>query len=505
LTAAGSLTSAAGSSIPDRVQEHSIIYALIEIDAPSATRQGLESENHFTKRAALIALDQMDNGKLDAKTVAPLLSSADPVLKETANWIVSHRRAWGGDLAEFFAAKLNDKNLSEPEARELERQLATLAAAEPIQELLVKSAADEKLPTANRLVALHAMAQAHPKETPASWTELIARLAGHGEGDLAGPAVAAASSFSFKRLPEDLKTALFTAAHNERLSEETRLQALAVASPGAELDDTLFRFVRENLTSEKSLSIRNSASAILTKAKLNQEQSLALCENIKMAGPLELSHLLGAFENSTSELVGTTLISSLKESRGLSGLHPDRIKQTLAKYPEPVKEQGRAVAAMLDEDLAKQAAHLDALLPRIKGGDIRRGQALFNSQKAACASCHQIGYLGGNLGPDLTRIGQVRTERDLLEAIVYPSASFVRSFEPVIVRTKGGDEYSGVLRKDAVDEVVLGTGPGADVRIARNDVEETRPGKISVMPQGFAEQLRQDELADLIAFLEANR
>ena len=48
-------------------------------------------------------------------------------------------------------------------------------------------------------------------------------------------------------------------------------------------------------------------------------------------------------------------------------------------------------------------------------------------------------YLGGHVGPDLTNIGQARTERDLLESIVYPSASFVRSYEPIIVVTT--DEY----------------------------------------------------------------
>jgi len=116
------------------------------------------------------------------------------------------------------------------------------------------------------------------------------------------------------------------------------------------------------------------------------------------------------------------------------------------------------------------------MLGELKGGDVRRGQTVFNSAKAACASCHAIGYLGGNIGPDLTSIGQVRTERDLLESILYPSASFVRSYEPVIVATKSGDEYSGVLRKDATDEIILATGVNAETRIARTDIAELRRG-----------------------------
>jgi len=159
----------------------------------------------------------------------------------------------------------------------------------------------------------------------------------------------------------------------------------------------------------------------------------------------------------------------------------------------------------LNVDLDKQKAHLDELLASLPNGDVRRGQAIFNSPKAACSSCHAIGYLGGQVGPDLTSIGQIRTERDLLESIVYPSASFVRSYEPMIVVTKSGDEYSGVLRRDTPDEVMLATGPNAETRIARADIAGMRPGTVSVMPSGLDEQLTRQELADLVTFLKGTK
>src|SRR4029077_3334521 len=105
--------------------------------------------------------------------------------------------------------------------------------------------------------------------------------------------------------------------------------------------------------------------------------------------------------------------------------------------------------------------------------------------KAACSSCHTMGYLGGHVGPDLTTIGQIRTERDLLESIVYPSASFVRSFEPYVVRTKSDDEYSGVLRKDAREEIVWATGPSTKVRFPGADITDMRPGTVSLIPAGL--------------------
>src|SRR5262249_6739249 len=149
--------------------------------------------------------------------------------------------------------------------------------------------------------------------------------------------------------------------------------------------------------------------------------------------------------------------------------------------------------------------HLEKLLASLKGGDVRRGQAVFNSQKTACVSCHAIGYLGGKIGPDLTKIGQIRTERDLLESIVYPSASLVRSYEPVEVTTKSGKVFNGLVRKDGADEVVLVTGADQEARIARKDIEEVRPGKVSIMPGGLDKLLAPQELADLVAFLKACR
>src|SRR5262249_1110195 len=145
------------------------------------------------------------------------------------------------------------------------------------------------------------------------------------------------------------------------------------------------------------------------------------------------------------------------------------------------------------------------LLASVAKGDVRRGQAVFQGAKAACASCHAIGYLGGKIGPDLTRVGKVRSERDLLEAIVYPSASFVQSYEPGLVTTKGGRSYNGLIRKDTPEEVVLATSATGEVRLRRRNIERIEPSKVSIMPAGMDKVLTERELVDLVAFLKACR
>ena len=71
----------------------------------------------------------------------------------------------------------------------------------------------------------------------------------------------------------------------------------------------------------------------------------------------------------------------------------------------------------------------------------------------------------------------------------------MRSYEPVLVRTNDGQIYSGNVKKDASDEIILTLAADKEVRLARADVEELLPGKVSVMPAGLDKQLALQELA----------
>jgi putative heme-binding domain-containing protein len=360
---------------------------------------------------------------------------------------------------------------------------------------------------ATRQTLLQAMAVANLKTAPAIWTPAIGTCLAEKDEALVRLAVATARALPQAKTnaPNFFKALLEIGADTTRAAD-LRLEALAAVPGGLRsVEPDLLSFLYANLDSAKSVAMRSATVSVLARAKLGEAQLLTLAETIKTTGPLEVSKLLAAFEHSTSEAVGLKLMAALKESKGLSGVNPGALKTLVAKYPPSVQAQGNELLALLNVDEGKQKARLDELLATLPKGDIRGGQAVFNSPKAACTSCHKIGYVGGTVGPDLTSISQARTERDLLESIVYPSASFVRSYEPVIVRTKSAEEFSGVLRRDAADEIVLATGPNTEVRVARADITEMRPGRVSVMPAGLDEQLSKQELADLVAFLKGTK
>jgi putative membrane-bound dehydrogenase-like protein len=498
---------AATEKTSDPVLMHSLIYALIEIADPQATSEGLRSASFATKRAALTALDQMDGGVLTPETLIPCLTAADPALKDAASWIVGRHPDWGGALAGYLRMRLDTQALSESDRTELEQQLGRFArAAEAIQSLLSERLQDDASPDESRLIALRAMAGSAAKPVPDRWVEGLSQILAGKNKVLRDQAVATARALPIaSNQAAKPRSALIALANDESLPVDLRLGALAAApgGPGA-LDEAAFEFARSHLSLETSVSRRGSAADVLSRAKLTPTQLITLTDSMKSVGPMEMNRLLSAFEQQDNEQVGLALVSAFKNASALSSLRPESLKPALAKFGAAVQKEAEALYATMDANFVQQKAKLESLVSTVSGGDVRRGQSVFNNTKAACSSCHAIGYLGGKVGPDLTRIGGTRSERDLLESIVFPSASFVRSYEPVLVATKDGKVHNGILKRDS-DEVVLATTATEEIRIPRSEIDEMKPGTVSIMPAGLDQQLSAQDLADLVAFLRASR
>jgi putative heme-binding domain-containing protein len=160
--------------------------------------------------------------------------------------------------------------------------------------------------------------------------------------------------------------------------------------------------------------------------------------------------------------------------------------------------------ARIEKGKQFRAERLKSLEPLLKGGDVDRGRAVFFGAKAGCASCHTIMAEGGDVGPDLTGVGAIRSGIDLLEAVVYPSASFVPGHEVYRVET-ATEVFTGVQGQSTPDAVLIISGPRDRVRIPRKEIRSMRPSSVSLMPDGFADDLTRQELADLLAFLQSQK
>jgi putative membrane-bound dehydrogenase-like protein len=493
-------------SMLDRILEHSLTYALIEIGDSQGTAQGLQSTSVRVRRATLMALDQMDGGSLSPHQVARFLKSNESGLKETSSWIVSRHPEWAGALTEFFRDRLTGEGMTSGEQTELERLLAKFSAAAEIQTLLAERIADPSTPQRVKISSMKAMAQSGLKDVPESWVTGLASLIG-ADSPLTVQAVETARTLALN--PEKarpLAIRLLAVGGREQTSPQLRLAALTAVPGGlSRVDSSTLAFLVTQVSRERPAPTRSAAADVLARAHLGSAQLGTLVDTLKEVGPLEVDRLLSAFDQSTDDVLGLKLVKALGDASSLSSLRADVLKQHLAKFGPPVQTAAQGLYAKLNADAAIQKTKMDDLMSKISTGDLRRGQVVFHSEKAACFTCHAIGYRGGNVGPDLTKVGQIRTERDLLEAIVYPSASFIRSYEPVVVAKSNGTLLNGLLRNETSEEILLVTGANQEARISRADVEEIRPSSVSIMPAGLDQQLTTQELADLVAFLKACR
>ena len=498
---------AAAANVQGRVAEHSLTYSLIEIADPRETSAGLRAAAAGTSRAALVALDQMANGTLNSAQVAPFLASAEPQVRETAWWIAERHRSWGPATIPDFRSRLAARGDGAAEAA-LVQQLARFAAHEGVSDLIADTVAAGE--TRGRHVGLRAMAAATLRELPGSWTPALRAALESTNADDTRLALAAIRSSSLSRASGGVfQDGVLAVARDSRRAVEIRLEALAAWQSGhaaiAPLPAETFDAVRAGLAPGARQHVRSAASAVVERSKLDTGQLLEIARALATAGPLEAPRLLVPFRASTDAAVGQALVAAIAASPARATLGADTIRALLAPYPDDVRRAALPLVERIDAETGNHAQRLERTLAQLKDGDVRRGQEIFNSNKVACTSCHAIGYVGGRLGPDLTRIGEVRTERDLLEAIMFPNASFARGYEPVTVMTTTGTSVGGVLRGESGDEVLLVSADHREIRIPRQQIAELRPGSVSLMPQGLDQLITTAELSDLLAFLKATR
>lgn len=514
----------------DPILEHSLIYAVIEVGSAQQLEPICSSilfdndKRASTRRAALIVLDQTGGmakapaNRTRARSLLALVEHPDKGLRTTADWVINRHVVWGDILAEEYEKDLFftpiDRLSSIPEARTLaavQTQFAALAKSDRIQSLLSDVAVSPEAPRDNRLFCLHVMTQATLKEPPPRWLKTTTALLSDSDWKITGAAVDVIRKFALKKMSPELVSALLKVASQTDVVTPTRLAALDALPPltakaatsAPELSDDLFRFVTAQMTQDAAMPIRSLAVRILGRSRLTRDQLLELAKLTQSAAPLEIDQLLPAFDQeSADDVVGAALLESLAKCKSFASLRPNTVRRSLNRFGPKIQQQADTLLARLTPDAAKNKAKLDQLLANQKDGDVRRGQLVFNSTKAACSSCHTIGYVGGHVGPDLTKIGSIRTERDLLESIVFPSSSFVQSFEPTIIETTDNDVHNGIVKKNDDEEVVMVTGPDQELRIPKKEIKSMRPGQLSVMPAGLDQQLTPQELTDLVTFLK---
>lgn len=483
----------------DRFEEHALIFALIEINDRQATLPGLTDENPAVRRAALLALDQMTAGNLTRDDLTPLFVSDDPALLETVIEVLGRHPEWAAEFDSTLAEWLSLPAPTADQLAALRGAVTALAGRDAVQKLAATTLVNPKTPSAVAIALLEALSAAELDGAQMFDTGLTAAL-GRKDDAVLRPAVFAATRLA----PGRLGTPLLAIGLNPSRAADVRLAALrAAAGPQLQLPTPAFDLLVAQFDGEESLADRLAAAETLGKSQLDQKQRHRLLKYIRSASPLELPWLLGAYAGDRDGTIGAALLAALAESASKATLSERQLREVTRDYPAEVHRVADKLLAELAPADTDRVQVLAAVLESLPAGDAKRGRELFFDQRAACAACHRAGAKGEKIGPDLSTIGSIRNRRDLAEAILFPAASLARGYESFSVVTKGGQAHSGLVERQTASAVFLRTTDRAQLRIAREDIDELVPSPTSIMPQGLDKVLTREELADVIAFLES--
>jgi putative membrane-bound dehydrogenase-like protein len=186
------------------------------------------------------------------------------------------------------------------------------------------------------------------------------------------------------------------------------------------------------------------------------------------------------------------------------------------KLPDDLKTEATGLLYASPERRVREEAARVLPLPKIAGGhtlppigelirregDVGRGRDIFfRAGTNACGGCHRVQGRGQWVGPDLSTIGVKYGRDELLRSILNPSAAIGYNFRSVVAATDDGRVITGLLVEETPDRLVLKTATGERITVPTRSIEERRNSDVSLMPEGLAQSLTEQELVDLLVYL----
>ena len=243
--------------------------------------------------------------------------------------------------------------------------------------------------------------------------------------------------------------------------------------------------------------------AVLALASLKLDQAIPAATEVLLESPepdaLALLRSLLNIRGAGSALARALPKSGLAQGFAKAGLRVAR--EGGRNEPELVLALTRGSG--IDEgDVSLTEAELKQLAAdTLQKGDAVRGETVYRRKELSCVACHSIGGAGGKVGPDMTSLGASAPVDYLIESVWFPNRKVKEGYHAVLVETKDGQEFSGVLVRENTEQLVLRDATGKDITVAKNDVSERRMGTLSLMPAGLIDALSPQERMDLFRFL----
>lgn len=282
-------------------------------------------------------------------------------------------------------------------------------------------------------------------------------------------------------------------------SQSPRMRADALAALATLKDGQLDGLIAASLQDPKPI-VRATARRLLSESKPADalpllEQALQSEERIERQSAYAA---LGKINGEAADALLARQLDLLLDGKVPADSQLDLLDATAARKTEQLEQKRNAYESRRPAD-----DPLAAFRETLAGGDAERGeQIFFERAEVYCVRCHRVNGRGGDVGPELSKIGAEKKRDYLLESIVTPNKQIAKNFESVLIVDDQGQVFSGIVKAENDQQLQLVTAEAKLVTIPKSKIEERREGK-SAMPEDLVKKLSKRELRDLIEYLSS--
>jgi putative membrane-bound dehydrogenase-like protein len=453
-------------------------------------------------RVRLAALRSLGASTMDAE-VGALLSASQG--KFTDHWSkAASSAATAANPAIFLEAQMASTETADLEfVRALATSLASADDGLPRLRVLVAAASARNVPVARTVLQVFAARNAAaPAKQVADAQLALKKCIAHGDTELSLAAVSLAAAW-FKG--DELKPELAAAAQkllpqlaDEQGAPAVRASAARVLIALRQVDAAILPAITKLL--QKGTPDVVALAAVEALAAAGDVQSgKALMSAFLKAEPLVRKAAYSALMT-RPEWAGLVLDALDAKSLSPMQLGPLQASQLTRHPDEAVSKRATAIFAKMD---AVTNSSKDEIISKLraeveKPGDVAKGKELFVS---ACQTCHMVGKVGNEFGPNLQGIGS-HPASELLVHIVDPNRMVDDEHRTWNIKMKDGMQYSALIGSENAVVMKLKQPAGVTVEVKVADVASRTRVETSLMPEGF-EALGAEGLRNIIAYLRS--
>jgi len=332
------------------------------------------------------------------------------------------------------------------------------------------------------------------KEAAEALKPAVAALLRDPTDDVRRGAIKAVAELKIREAGPEL-IALLTASG---VSTGARVDAIKALE---KLDDPGLGEAVGSAVESKEGAVRSEALRVL--ARISPERAIPALAKVVEVGPVpeqqKALEVLGASDRPEADAILAKALD--RQAASPTGAIELELLEAASKRKSP------EVLARLDrmEQARPKAGPIAEYRAMLEGGDADRGRKIYSDNAAVyCVRCHKVKGEGGEVGPELTGIGQKQPRTYLLESIVAPNQAIAPGFESVVVARTDGQVVAGVLKGEDDKALRLMTAEAKLIEIPKADIEERKRGA-SAMPEDLHKKLTRAELRDLVEFLSSLR